>query len=57
MLARLLLQVLLRLQVLMTPRMPIHKALYRPDGGGVPQCLAGGGPAAAAAGDLLNMRA
>ena len=52
-LARLLLQVLLRLLVLMTLRMPNRRALSRHEGAAYPNAWPGG-PAAAAAGDPLN---
>ena len=53
--ARLLLQVLLRLLVLMTLRMPSRRALSRHEGAAYPNAWPGG-PAAAAAGDPLITR-
>ena len=52
-LARLLLEGLLRLLVLMTLRMPSQRALSRQNGAAYPNAWLGG-PAAAAAGDPLN---
>ena len=54
-LVRLLLQVLLRLLVLMTLRMPSQRALSRHQGAAYPNAWPVG-PAAAAAGDPLNTR-
>jgi len=55
-LARLLLEVMLRLLVLMRLRMPNQRALSRHEGAAYPNAWPGG-PAVAAAGDPLNTRA